>query len=130
MTAATDEMRRRLDVPVDLVPDALLDQFLANAAQLIAPWVATTTPAARTTTDPYADVYTDLYAVVDPMYWGLVDEATVQLALKIWDVSTRGAVGMDAVGEFLAPAPSATPGLVRSVFGVLGPAMTTGGISV
>jgi len=108
MTAATDEMRRRLDVPVDLVPDAVLDQFLAVATGLITPWL-----------------------VADPApYTDLVNEATIELALKVWDVSTRGTISMDAVGDFLAPAPSATPGLVRSVFGVLGPAMATGGVSV
>jgi len=59
-----------------------------------------------------------------------IDEATYQLAVKLWDASTKGTTSMDAMGEFTVPSPSATPGLVRSVFGVLGPAMTTGGVSV
>ena len=37
----------------------------------------------------------------------------------------------DAAGEWLTlPAPAATPGLVRSIFGTLGPALATGGVSV
>jgi hypothetical protein len=106
----TDELRRRLDVPTDLVPDALLDQSLAVAGALVAPW-------------------TDQTLIPNP-HQGNIDEATVQLAVKLWDVQARGATSMDVLGGFAAPAPSATPGLVRSVFGALGPAMLTGGVSV
>lgn len=102
------ELRRRLDVPVDLVPDELLGHLLTSAETLIWPWL-----------------------VADPSpYEELVDEATVELAVKLYDVSSRGVASMDAVGEWVMPAPAATPGLIRSVYGVLGPALATGGVSV
>lgn len=110
MSALTDELRRRLDVPVDLVPDARLDQALLVAGNLVEPWRG-------------------VHVEPDP-FQANVDEATVQLAVKLWDVAARGATSMDAMGEFLAPAPAATPGLIRSIFGALGPAMNTGGVSV
>lgn len=103
------ELRRRLDVPVDLVSDALLTHLLDVAGGLLQPWLV-------------ADAAT--------RYTALVDEATLELAVKVYDVSARGAVAVDAVGDFVVPAPSATPGLVRSVYGVLGPALATGGLSV
>lgn len=102
------ELRRRLDVPAEALSDELLTHMLDVSAALIAPWLA---PAAI---DP------------DPLQ-PLIDEATVQLAVKIIDVSPRGLI--DPTGELLLPT-SATPGLVRSVFGVLGPALHTGGLSV
>ncbi len=110
MGADTDELRRRLDVPVDLVPDALLDQVLLVADHNITPWV-------DGTLDPHP-------------YQANIDEAVLQLAVKLWDVSGRGVAGVDVVGDFLAPPPSASPGMVRSVFGTLGPALLTGGVSV
>jgi hypothetical protein len=99
------EVRRRLDVPAAAVSDEVLTHMLDVAARLVDPWL-----------------------VEDPTpYLPLVDEATVQLAVKVYDVSPRGVV--DPLGDW-APAPGATPGLVRSVFGVLGPALNTGGLSV
>ena len=105
------ELRRRLDVPADIVGDELLTHMLDVAGALIGPWLA----APGVDPDPYAD---------------LVDEATVELAVKVYDAGSRGLVGVDAAGEWTMPAPAATPGLVRSVFGVLGPALATGGLSV
>jgi hypothetical protein len=102
------ELRRRLDVDAAALPDELLTHMLEVSAALIAPWLA----PERIDPDP-----------LQP----LVDEATVQLAVKVIDVSPRGVITPD--GELLLPA-SATPGLVRSVFGVLGPALHTGGLSV
>lgn len=102
------ELRRRLDVPVDLVSDELLQHYLTSAGLLIGPWL-----------------------VADPApYQRLVDEAMVELAVKLYDVAPRGVASMDAAGEWVMPSPSATPGLVRSVFGALGPALATGGVSV
>jgi hypothetical protein len=111
MGTLTDELRRRLDVPVDLVPDTLLDAALAVAADSVGMWL-------------------DPDPVVQQRYQANIDEATVQLAVKVWDTSVRGVSGMDAAGEWQMPSPAATPGLVRSVFGVLGPAMASGGVSV
>lgn len=102
------ELRRRLDVPEDLVDDELLTHFLDVAAADLAPWLVEDTAP----------------------FQGNVDEATLQLACKVWDASTRGLAGFTQSGEWLSPAPSATPGLVRSVFGALGPALSMGGLSV
>lgn len=111
MTALTDELRRRLDVPEDLVSDALLDTALAVAGNDIQPWLS------PVTVDP------------NPLQPN-IDEATLQLAVKIWDISNRGINSQDAAGDWLSVPPAATPGLVRSIFGVLGPALHCGGVSV
>lgn len=103
------ELRRRLDVPEDLVSNEVLIHLLDVADGLIAPWLV-------------ADAYDE--------YQSLVEEATVELAVKVYDIAPRGVATMDAAGDWVMPAPSATPGLIRSVFGVLGPALATGGISV
>ncbi len=111
MSALTDELRRRLDVPVDLVSDEILDGFLAVAGNNIRPWMAPET--------------------VNPNpFQANVDEATLQLAVKLWDISNKGVNPQDGAGDWIAPPPAATPGLIRSVFGVLGPALATGGVSV
>lgn len=102
------ELRRRLDVPIDLAGDALLQHFLDVATAGISPWLVD---------DPAA-------------YPAAVDEATVQLAVKLWDTSTHGVAGASPDGQWMTPAPSASPGLVRAVFGALGPALKTGGVSV
>lgn len=97
------ELRRRLDVPPSALSDEVLTHMLDVSAEVIYPWL-----------------------VEDPTpYAANVDEATVQLAVKIVDVSPRGVFDADGF-----PALPATPGLVRSVFGVLGPALATGGLSV
>lgn len=102
------ELRRRLDVPTDLVDDELLNHFLDAADTALAEWL-----------------------VADPApFQANVDEATVQLAVKLWDTSTRGVAMFSPDGQWSAPAPSASPGLVRSVFGALGPALARGGVSV
>jgi hypothetical protein len=109
VTVNVDELRRRLDVPPELVDDVMLLACLDVAQEGISPWLA-------------ADAYTT--------YRASVDEGVYQLAVKVWDTGTKGTSSVDAVGEFMMPAPSATPGLVRSVFGVLGPALKQGGLSV
>jgi hypothetical protein len=102
------ELRRRLDVPVDLVSDELLTHFLDAAANALQPWLVDDVAAVQ----------------------GNVDEATLQLAVKLWDTSTRGVAQLTPDGQWTAPAPSATAGLVRAVFGALGPALRLGGVSV
>lgn len=94
---------------MDEASDELLSHLLDVAADLIAPWL-----------------------VSDPSrYQHLVDEGTVQLGVKLYDIAPRGVAAMDASGDWVTlPTPSATPGLVRSVYGVLGPAMAMGGLSV
>jgi hypothetical protein len=110
MNTLTDELRRRLDVPAALVPDELLEHQLEVAGNSIAPWLG---------------------VHVDPHpFQANIDEATLQLAVKLWDLSGNGVSGQDAAGEWMMPAPTASPGLVRSVFGALGPALATGGLSV
>ena len=110
MGALTVELRRRLDVPVDLVPDALLDDVLTAAAVNLAPWVAPADPG------PHP-------------FQGNIDRATVALAVKLWDTQSRGVASSDVLGTS-PPRPSASPGLARSVFGELGPALYLGGVSV
>ncbi len=104
----TTELRRRLDVPTDLADDALLAHFLDVSMQALSPWL-----------------------VEDVAPWQAnVDEATLELAVKVWDSSARGMAAFSSDGQWVAPSPSATPGLVRSVFGALGPALAMGGLSV
>ena len=96
------ELRRRLDVPTTVLSDEVLDHMLDVATSCIDPWL-----------------------VDDPTpYAANVDEATVQLAVKIVDASPRGIV--DALGDLYTP-PWAH---IRAVFPVLGPALATGGLSV
>ena len=104
-----EELRRRLDVPVAQTSDELLDHFLDVAASALNPWLVLDA------------------AILHPAN---VDEATVQLAVKLWDTADRGVAGFAPDGEWIAPAPSASPGLVRSVFGALGPALRSAGVSV
>lgn len=103
-----DDLRRRLDVPVDLASDELLTHFLDVAMAALAPW----------------------FAEDSAQYQENVDEAILQLAVKMWDAGSRGLAGFTQSGDWVAPAPSSTPGMVRSVFGALGPALRMGGVSV
>jgi hypothetical protein len=109
MTVNVDELRRRLDAPAEFVDDTLLAAALDVAGSAIAPWLS---DDART------------------LYPAAVDEAVYQMAVKVWDTGSKGVASVDALGEFTMPAPSATPGMVRSVLGVLGPALKQGGLSV
>ena len=98
------ELRRRLGVGAE-VDDAQLGHVLHVATDNLAPWL-----------------------VDDPTMWqASVDEATVQLAVMVFDTQTRGMVGVDVDGDYTLPAARATPGMVRGVFGVLGPALRWGG---
>jgi len=104
------EVRRRLDMVADTtnLPDALLGHIIDVSEGLLAQWVPT-------------------YNRTGPVY----DEATVQLAVKVYDVSARGTIAVDPAGEFVAPAPSATAGLVKSVWAYVAPLAddTTWGIA-
>ena len=102
------ELRRRLDVPTSALSDELLDHMLDVSLNALTPWLIPTT-------------------VSPNPYQANVDEATVQLAVKLVDASPRGLVDADG---YLTPTMSATPGLVRAVFGALGPALAKGGLSV
>lgn len=99
------EFRRRLTVSAELVPDEVLQHLLDVASANIQPWLV--------------DGWT--------VWQANVDEATVQLAVKLYDVSGRGV--LDPYDGW-QPGPSATPGMVRAVFGALGPALRAGGVSV
>jgi hypothetical protein len=71
-------------------------------------------------------VHSDLVDA-NPVLWSL---AVTGLAVKLWDTSTRGTVGMDAVGDFTMPSPSATSGLVNSVAALWLPLTLTGGVVI
>lgn len=62
----------------------------------------------------------------DDAHPALLDESQLQLAIKVYDLGRRGTVSMDEAGEWQAPPPSATRGLIRSVQGILAPATKTG----
>lgn len=96
------EVRRRLDVTSGQVSDDILNWCIDTAEELIAP-----------------------YEIVGN--YALKTEATIQLAVKIYDSGQRGTISVDPAGEWVAPAPSATAGLVKAVWGILGPATATGG---
>lgn len=102
------ELRRRLDVPATIVPDAVLTHFLDVAGAAVAPWL-----------------------IPDPApYTSSVEEATIQLAAKLYDLAPHGVSAMSPDGTYTLPAASAAPGLVRAVFGALGPALRFGGLSM
>jgi hypothetical protein len=102
------EFRRRIDVSQAQVPDATLTHFLDVAEAGIEPWI-----------------------IDDPTpYASNVEEATLQVAVKMWDVAARGVTSLSPSGDYTLPAASATPGLVRSAFPALGPALYMGGLSV
>lgn len=97
-----EELRRRLDVDEVTIPDDILTWCLNVSTAMIDEW------------KPEGNRI-------------LVDEATVELAVKVYDLGGRGGVTMDPAGEWVAPAPTATAGLINSVMGILGPALPTGG---
>lgn len=92
------EVRRRLDVTTTNVSDAILGHFLSAATEAV---------------DGYVPSY-------NRGAFGY-QEGVIQLAVKIADTSARGTISVDPAGEFIAPAPSATAGLIRSVWGLIGP---------
>lgn len=101
-----DEVRRRLDLVSDTtnLPDALLGHIVDVATALVDQWVPSFNRSGA--------VY---------------DEATVQLAVKVYDVSGRGTIAVDPTGEYVAPSPAATAGMVRSVWAYIQPLTDTGG---
>lgn len=103
------ELRARLDVPADLVSDEKLNHLLDASEGVVDGWLI---PDARL------------------LYPANVDEGVVQYAIKLYDTGVRGVAAYTGEGEWVAPSPSASPGLPRSVFGALGPALATGGVSV
>lgn len=105
------ELRNRLDVAPDIATDDQLQHVLDVAAAAVDPWI---TPA----------------DVPPHPQQASIDEAIVQLAVKVWDAGVRGLIGVDQTGEWTVPSAAATPGMVRAVFGVLAPAMPTGGVAV
>lgn len=100
------EVRRRLDVVDDTTnyPDALITHFIDVATDLV-------------------DQYVPSYNRTGSMY----AEAQIQLAVKVADVAGRGTISVDPTGEYVAPAPSATAGLVKSAWAYVGPLTADGG---
>jgi hypothetical protein len=114
MTAAypaadPQELATRLGITPSAETLARLGETLAVAAALVTPH-----------TDP------DRVAVQPGTYL----EAVYQLAVKVWDTATKGAVDLNAVGDFVFPAPAATAGLVRAVWAFIQPLNPTGGLTV
>lgn len=102
------EFRRRVDVTPSQVSDATLQHFLTVSDACIAPFL-----------------------VLDPSpYRANVEEGTVQLAVKMWDVAARGVTSLSPSGEYTLPAASATPGMLRACFPALGPALRMAGLSL
>jgi len=104
-TTNVDELRRRLGVDSS-TPDTLLQTCL-NVA---------TVPIDQRCDPTLALAYPDNYR-----------EGVYQLAVKVWDTGSRGLSGADVDGFMQAPTFQATAGMVRSVYGVIGPCMPTGG---
>jgi hypothetical protein len=97
------EVRRRLDLTSTTSSDNILQWFLDLAAERL---------------EPYE--FRGNYA--------MATEAQIRVALKFYDDSGRGTVGVDPTGEWVAPAPYVTDGVIRSIVaGVAGPATATGG---
>jgi hypothetical protein len=101
------ELRRRLGVDVAGVPDSVLSACL-DVASAIA--------------DPRCDP--DKVAA----YPGAYAEGVYQLAVKVYDTQTKGAVNISPDGFPMAAPMQATSGLPRSVYGVLGPVLRNGGL--
>lgn len=105
-----DELRSRLGVGAE-TPDTQLGVALDVAEELV-----------RT------------YLPEQPTGWGtqtLVDEAVLQLAVKVWEVQPRGGTALDLAGGFdTAYNPTATAGLVRSVWAYIQAAHPAGGLTV
>ena len=79
------ELRRRLDVPPELLTDEFLDHVLLVADTTITPWL-----------------------VDDPEpFRASVDEATVQLAVKLVDIAGRGI--LDPTGDGFLVVGAGTP---------------------
>lgn len=104
------EVRRRLDLVNDTaaLSSDLLTHIVDVAEGLLNQWVPTYNRTGA--------VYT---------------EAHIQLAVKVYDVSGRGTISVDPAGEFVAPSPSATAGMVRSCWAYIAPLAdeTTWGIA-
>jgi hypothetical protein len=99
----TDELARRLQLTYPGGPlDTQLDTAIVVAVDMLTGHV------------------TEALVAAHPASWA---EAVTQLGVKLWDTGAKGMVAMDAAGEFILPAPSASPGMVNSVFGVLDPCM-------
>lgn len=92
------EVRLRLDVTTSDVSDARLTHFLSAAVEAVDRHVPSYNRAA----------------------FGY-QEGVIQLAVKMYDTSARGTVALDPTGEYVAPSPSATKGLILSVWGLIGP---------
>jgi hypothetical protein len=105
-TVPADGLARRLNLPYPGQFDAELDATM-DAAELI-----------------LAGHVDEMLVAAYPTLWGA---AVTGLAVKLWDTATRGTVGMDAVGEFEMPSPSATAGLLNSVAALWHPLTLTGG---
>jgi hypothetical protein len=106
-TLSVDELRRRLAVDPTDAPDPVLESCLSVASANI---------------DPRCDLrlvndYPDAYR-----------EGCYQLAVKVFDTQSKGATSMTPDGYYEAPSLSATSGMIRAVYGVLGPCLRTGGL--
>jgi hypothetical protein len=103
-----EDLRARVDVDPVYAPDELLHQYIVQAEAVVGAEL-----------DPDGD-----YLTAEN-----VREAVAQVAVKLWDLRSRG-LGGDLDGDIQPAAMPATSGLVRSVRGLLLPSMPTGGLTV
>lgn len=97
------EMRLRLDVAEADVSDARLQHFIDVATEGL-------------------DGHIPTYNRGTASY----QECVCQLAIKIYDTAGRGTISMDAAGEWVAPSPAATQGLIQAIWGIVAPLTLTG----
>lgn len=107
--ADVSELRARVDADPAWSTDAQLQAVLDAAQTIVA-----------------AELETD----TDYSGHANVAEAVYQVAVKVWDLRTRGVQTLNMDGGTDPPAMPATAGLVRSVRGLLLPSMAAGGITV
>ena len=99
LASAVAELRTRLAVTQEDVPDSVLDRCLKVATSMI---------------DPYVDPH--------HRYSLLYGEAVQCLSVRIFEERAAGRGGVDAAGEYdFQYLPGATSGMVRSVWAYIGP---------
>ena len=101
------ELRRRLGATSEDVPDTVLQGCLDVASAVIDP--RCTLPLVNANPSAYT-------------------EGCYQLAVKVFDTQSKGVTAMTPDGYYETPTASATSGMVRAVYGVLGPVLRNGGL--
>jgi len=106
-TVPPAELARRLQITYPGGPlDSQIDSALLVAMEMLAGHVD----------DVLANTYANTWR-----------ESVLETAVKLWDAGAKGLVGMDAVGEFTFPAPSASADVLNSTKGLWAVLSPTGG---